>query len=51
VVRELPDVAQKLAAAGAGEPWVTTDAEFADRIRADNAKFGKVIESIGAKVQ
>jgi tripartite-type tricarboxylate transporter receptor subunit TctC len=51
VVRVLPEVEQKLAAAGAGEPWVTTDAEFAARIRADNEKFGKVIESIGARVQ
>ena len=50
-VRELPDVAQKLANAGAGEPWVLTDAEFAARIRADNEKFGKVIESIGVRVQ
>jgi tripartite-type tricarboxylate transporter receptor subunit TctC len=51
VVRVLPDIVQKLAAAGAGQPWVTTDAEFAARIRADNEKFGKVIESIGARVQ
>jgi tripartite-type tricarboxylate transporter receptor subunit TctC len=50
-VRVLPEVAQKIAAAGAGEPWVTTDAEFAARIRADNEKFGKVIETIGVKVQ
>ncbi len=49
-VRVLPEVVQKLAAAGAGEPWVLTPAAFAARIRADNAKFGKVIESIGAKV-
>ena len=50
-VRVLPEVAQKIAAAGAGEPWVTTDAEFLARIRADNEKFGKVIETIGAKIQ
>jgi len=50
-VRVLPEVAQKIAAAGAGEPWVTTDAEFLARIRADNEKFGKVIEAIGAKIQ
>ncbi len=49
-VRVLPRVAQKLAAAGAGEPWVLTPAEFAARIRADNEKFGKVIESIGVRV-
>jgi tripartite-type tricarboxylate transporter receptor subunit TctC len=51
IVRVLPDVAQKIAAAGAGEPWVASDAEFAARIRADNEKFGKVIETIGAKIQ
>jgi tripartite-type tricarboxylate transporter receptor subunit TctC len=50
-VRALPDVAQKLAAAGAGEPWIMTDAEFAAQIRADNEKFGKVIDSIGARVE
>jgi tripartite-type tricarboxylate transporter receptor subunit TctC len=51
VVRVLPDVAQKIAAAGAGEPWVASDTDFAARIRADNEKFGKVIETIGAKIQ
>ena len=51
VVRVLPDVAQKIAAAGAGEPWVATEPEFAAQIRADNEKFGKVIETIGAKIQ
>jgi tripartite-type tricarboxylate transporter receptor subunit TctC len=50
-VRALPEVAQKLANAGAGEPWVATDAEFVAQIRADNEKFGKVIEMIGARVQ
>jgi tripartite-type tricarboxylate transporter receptor subunit TctC len=49
--RVLPDIEHKLAAAGAGEPWATTDAEFAARIRADNEKFGKVIATIGAKVE
>jgi len=50
-VRVLPEIAQKLAAAGAGEPWVLSNAEFAARIRADYAKFGHVIDEIGAKVQ
>jgi len=50
-VRVLPDVAAKIGAAGAGDPWVSTPAEFAAQIRADNEKFGKVIESIGVKVQ
>jgi hypothetical protein len=30
---------------------VLSDAEFAARIRADNEKFGRVIEQIGARVQ
>jgi tripartite-type tricarboxylate transporter receptor subunit TctC len=51
VVRALPDVAQKLAAAGSGEPLVMTHAEFVARIRSDYEKFGKVIKSIGAKVE
>ena len=51
VIRVLPDIEQKLEAAGAGEPWVLGDAEFAARIRADNEKFGRVIGQIGAKVQ
>jgi len=50
-VRLLPDVAAKIAAAGAGEPWIMTQAEFVAQIRADNQKFGKVIESIGVRVE
>jgi tripartite-type tricarboxylate transporter receptor subunit TctC len=50
-VRVLPEVTERLAAAGAGEPLVLTDAEFVARIRADNEKFGKVIRGIGAKMQ
>ncbi|HUI97952.1 MAG TPA: tripartite tricarboxylate transporter substrate-binding protein [Xanthobacteraceae bacterium] len=50
-VRLLPDVAQKIAAAGAGEPWIMTQAAFIAHIRADNEKFGKVIESIGVHVE
>lgn len=50
-IRAQPEFAQKLAAAGAGEPWALGDAEFVARIRADNEKFGHVIEQIGARVQ
>jgi tripartite-type tricarboxylate transporter receptor subunit TctC len=50
-IRALPDFAQRLAAGGAGEPWILSDAEFAARIRADNEKFGRVIEQIGVKIQ
>jgi len=50
-IRVLPEFAQRLAAAGAGEPWILGDAEFAARIRADNEKFGHVIQQIGVKIQ
>ena len=42
------DFAEKLAAAGSGEPYVTTPAEFVARIRADHEKYGRLIKSIGA---
>jgi len=51
VVRVLPEVTERLAAAGAGEPMVAAEAEFLARIRADYDKFGKVIRGIGAKVE
>jgi tripartite-type tricarboxylate transporter receptor subunit TctC len=46
-----PDVIQKLAAAGAGEPYITTPEEFWARIRSDHDKYGKVIRAIGAKME
>ena len=49
VVLALPDYAGKLNAAGSGEPYPTTPAEFAARLRADHAKYGKLIRDIGAK--
>ena len=45
------EVMDKLAAAGSGDPYITTPAEFAARIRADNDKYGKVIADIGLKVE
>ncbi len=46
-----PEVMDKLAAAGSGDPYITTPAEFAARIRADYDKYGKVIAAIGLKVE
>ncbi len=46
-----PDIAEKLNAAGSGVPYVTTLDEFGARIRADNASYGKVIKSIGVRVE
>jgi tripartite-type tricarboxylate transporter receptor subunit TctC len=45
------DVMDKLAAAGSGDPYISTQAEFAARIRADYDKYGKVIAAIGLKVE
>jgi len=45
------DLVAKLAAAGAGDPFLTTQAEFAARIRADYDRYGKVIRKIGLKVE
>jgi tripartite-type tricarboxylate transporter receptor subunit TctC len=45
------DLTAKLAAAGAGDPFITTPAEFAARIRADYEKYGKVIREVGLKVE
>src|SRR6202023_1437013 len=40
------DVMDKLAAAGSGDPYISTQAEFTSRIRADYDKYGKVIVAI-----
>ena len=45
------DVMDKLAAAGSGDPYVSTQAEFAARIRSDYDKYGKVIHAIGLHVE
>ena len=49
-VLALPDFAERLAAAGAGEPYITTPEEFAARLRGDFESYGKLIKEIGAKV-
>jgi tripartite-type tricarboxylate transporter receptor subunit TctC len=45
-----PDYSEKLAAAGAGEPYITSPSEFSARIRSDYESYGKVIKEIGVKV-
>jgi tripartite-type tricarboxylate transporter receptor subunit TctC len=45
------DIAEKLAAAGAGDPYVTSPEEFAARIRADYERYGKLIKATGVKVE
>jgi len=44
------DTADKLRAAGGLEPFVTTPEEFAAMIRADYAKYGKVVRDSGARL-
>lgn len=46
----LPEVAERLVPAGAGEPLVTTLDEFHAIIRRDYDKYGKVIREIGLTV-
>ena len=44
-------IAKRLGDAGAGEPYITTPDEFAARINSDYEKYGKLIRSIGLKVE
>jgi tripartite-type tricarboxylate transporter receptor subunit TctC len=46
-----PEFAEKLAAAGSGEPFATTPDEMAALIRADDERFGTVIKASGLKVE
>jgi tripartite-type tricarboxylate transporter receptor subunit TctC len=45
------EVMDRLAAAGSGDPYISTQAEFTAHIRADYDKYGKVIAAIGLKVE
>jgi tripartite-type tricarboxylate transporter receptor subunit TctC len=51
VVLRDPDVVQKLAATGSGEPYFTTPAELRARIHSDYEKFGKLIKSLGLRIE
>ena len=46
----MSDIAKRLLDSGSGEPYVSTPEEFAARIRGDHEKYGKLIRSIGVKV-
>jgi tripartite-type tricarboxylate transporter receptor subunit TctC len=46
-----PDYAEKLANAGAGEPYSTTPQEMAARLRADDTRYGKVLSGSGLHVE
>lgn len=49
-VLAMPEVKQRLNAAGGLEPYATTPQEFAARIRFDYEKYAKLVKQIGAKV-
>ena len=49
-VLPMPEVKERLNAAGGLEPYVTTPQEFVERIRFDYEKYGKLVKQIGAKV-
>jgi tripartite-type tricarboxylate transporter receptor subunit TctC len=46
-----PDVVQKLAATGSGDPYLTTLPEFRARIQSDYEKYGKLIKSLGLRIE
>jgi tripartite-type tricarboxylate transporter receptor subunit TctC len=46
-----PEVVQKLAATGSGDPYVTTLPEFRARIQSDYEKYGKLIKSLGLRIE
>jgi len=46
-----PEVVQKLAASGSGEPYLVSNQDFQARIRGDYDKYGKLIRAIGAKME
>jgi tripartite-type tricarboxylate transporter receptor subunit TctC len=50
-VLQQPDVVQKLHASGSGVPYIATPEEFAARIRNDYDKFGRIVRSIGVRVE
>ena len=49
-VLAMPEVKQRLNAAGGLEPYATTPEEFAALVRSDYEKYGKLVKQISAKV-
>ena len=46
-----PEFKERLANSGSGEPYVVTPEEFVARMRSDYEKYGKLIRSIGIKIE
>ena len=51
VVLAQPEFKDRLANSGSGEPYVVTPEEFVARMRSDYEKYGKLIRSIGIKIE
>ena len=51
VVLAQPEFRERLANTGSGEPYMVTPEAFSARIRSDHEKYGKLIRSIGIKVE
>ena len=51
VVLAQPEFRERLANTGSGEPYAVTPDAFAARIRSDHEKYGRLIRSIGIKVE
>ena len=51
VVLAQPEFKERLANSGSGEPYVVTPEEFVARMRSDYEKYGKLIRSIGIKIE
>ena len=49
-VLRMPDMTERLRAAGGVEAWITTPEEFSAAIRADHAKNGKLVREMGVKL-
>lgn len=49
-VLKIPDVRNRLISTGSGEPYITTPQELQNLVRADYDQFGKLVKSIGFKV-
>ena len=45
------EIAEKLAAAGSGVPYVTTPEQLSERIRSSNARYGRLIKGLGIVVE
>jgi tripartite-type tricarboxylate transporter receptor subunit TctC len=46
-----PEFAEKLAAAGSGEPFATSPDEMVALIHADSERFGRVVKANGLKLE